>query len=71
MVEKHLREQAVAAATLCVGRLAALPLHPQDHRKEQKEREDVGGTLRRQGMQDWLVSDDGKAWREGRGDLFQ
>jgi hypothetical protein len=70
-VEQHLRERAAVAATLSVGRLPALPLHPQDHRKMQKERVDVGGTLHRQAMQDWYVSDKGKAWRESRGDLFK
>ena len=69
--EQHLRERVAVAKTLSIGRLPTLPLHPEDHRKQQKERQYVGGTLRRQAMQDWLVSGDGKAWRQSRGDLFK
>ena len=54
-----------------IHRLPTLPFHPEDHRDMQKEREDVGGGLRREAMQDWLVSDDGKAWRQRQGDLFK
>ncbi len=68
--EHHLRERAAVAKEQHVGRLPTLPLHKDDHRNMQREHEDVSGVLRRKAMQDWLVSDDGKDWRQSRGDLF-